>query len=102
MKLSFETFERLVKVYYKVIKETPMTEKLEVNGSQTVHQLKVGEAPQMQHLNAFRFTCREIVEMLEGPEKEVSMKVRRAWFSKYCGRCSAPRGRLGRCVSCCF
>lgn len=62
MKLSPEVFSRMAKVYYKVVKETPMTEKLEVNGSQTVHQLKVGE----------------IVEMLEGPEKEVSMKVFRA------------------------
>ncbi|CAJ1363675.1 unnamed protein product [Effrenium voratum] len=62
VKISPEAFFRLVKVYYKVVKETPMTEKLEVNGSQTVHQLKVGE----------------IVEMLEGPEKEVSMKVFRA------------------------
>ena len=62
MKLSPEAFSRMVSVYYKVVKETPMTEKLEVNGSQTVHQLKVGE----------------IVEMLEGPEKEASIKVFRA------------------------
>ncbi|CAE7721073.1 unnamed protein product, partial [Symbiodinium pilosum] len=44
VKISQEVFLRIVKVYYKVVKETPMTEKLEVNGSQTVHQLKVGEA----------------------------------------------------------
>ena len=37
-----------------VCEETPMTEKLEVNGSQTVHQLKVGEA----HL----FFCAELCE----------------------------------------
>lgn len=30
------------------IQETPMTEKLEVNGSQTVQQLKVGEAAQQR------------------------------------------------------
>ncbi|CAE7230814.1 unnamed protein product [Symbiodinium natans] len=62
VKISREVFLRIVKVYYKVVKETPMTEKLEVNGSQTVHQLKVGE----------------ILEMLEGPEKETSLKVFRA------------------------
>ncbi|CAE7206980.1 P67 [Symbiodinium necroappetens] len=43
VKISREVFLRIVKAYYKVVKETPMTEKLEVNGSQTVHQLKVGE-----------------------------------------------------------
>lgn len=62
VKISREVFLRIVKAYYKVVKETPMTEKLEVNGSQTVHQLKVGE----------------ILEMLEGPEKETSLKVFRA------------------------
>jgi len=61
-KLSKQAFERLAKVYYKVVKETPMTENLEVNGSSMIRQLKLGE----------------VVELLEGPSKEVSMKVFRA------------------------
>ena len=41
----FKFHVQFLKSFAYTSEETPMTEKLEVNGSQTVHQLKVGEAP---------------------------------------------------------
>lgn len=61
-KMSQKVFLRLATVFYKVVKETPMTENLVVEGSKTVRQLRVGE----------------VLECLEGPCKEDSMKVFRA------------------------
>eukprot|EP00930_Biecheleria_cincta_P010835 TRINITY_DN11318_c0_g2_i1.p1 TRINITY_DN11318_c0_g2~~TRINITY_DN11318_c0_g2_i1.p1 ORF type:complete len:1067 (+),score=292.64 TRINITY_DN11318_c0_g2_i1:81-3281(+) len=61
-KMSKKVFLRLVTVFYKVVKETPMTESLVVEGSKTVRQLRFGE----------------VLECLEGPCKEDSMKVFRA------------------------
>jgi len=54
-------FDRLAKLYYKVVHETPITEEIEVNGDNAKRSLKVSE----------------VVEVLEGPKK-TSGKILRA------------------------
>jgi len=56
-----EVFDRLAKLYCKVVKETPITEEMEVNGDNAKRSLKVNE----------------VVEILEGPKK-TSGKILRA------------------------
>jgi len=56
--LSKASFLRILQVYYKVVKDTPLTEELAVSGT-PVRTAKVGE----------------VLELLEGPSKEDTMKV---------------------------
>lgn len=60
-KLSNEGFNHFMQMYFKVLKETPLTEDITVNGTNAVRQLQVNE----------------VVELLEGPKLEESLKVMR-------------------------
>ncbi|CAE8625581.1 unnamed protein product [Polarella glacialis] len=59
--ITKDVFSRVMRVIFKVVKETPITKELAVAGDDTVRQLKLNEA----------------LELLKGPELEETMKVKR-------------------------
>ncbi|CAE8611925.1 unnamed protein product [Polarella glacialis] len=59
--ITKDVFSRVMRVIFKVVKETPITKELAVAGDDTVRQLKLNEA----------------LELIKGPELEETMKVKR-------------------------